>query len=217
MSIHKEGFKIIRNVLLGLLVINLLVGFSLNPCIFYCTLSVSLLILFFVLRFFRFPARSIINNEKQVFSSADGSIVAIEEVEENTYFKCKMQQVSVFMSPMNIHVNYFPVSGKVVYKQHDPGKYWVAWHPKSSSENERTSIVIQDQSGIEIMVRQIAGAVARRIVTYPNLNNTYIQGEEIGFIKFGSRVDIFLPLEAEILVELHQKVKAKKTVLAKLQ
>ena len=216
MSIHKEGFKIIRNVLLGFLVLNLFVGFFLNLCIFYCILSASLLILFFVLYFFRIPSRSIVNNENQVFSTADGSIVAIEEVEENTYFKCKMQQISVFMSPMNIHVNHFPVSGKIVYKQHDPGKYWVAWHPKSSSENERTSIVIENQSGIEIMVRQIAGAVARRIVTYPNLSDTCIQGEEIGFIKFGSRVDIFLPLKTEILVELHQKVKSKATVLAKL-
>ncbi len=216
MSIHKEGFKIIRNVLLGLLVLNLLVWFSFSLCIFYCFLSVSALIFFSVLHFFRLPSRSIDNNEKHVFSSADGTIVAIEEVEENSYFKCKMQQISVFMSPMNIHVNHFPVSGKIIYKQHDPGKYWVAWHPKSSSENERTSIVIQNQSGIKIMVRQIAGAVARRIVTYPNLNSTCIQGKELGFIKFGSRVDIFLPLEAEILVALNQKVKSKKTILAKL-
>ncbi len=217
MSIHKEGFKIIRNVLLGLLVLNLFVGFFLSSCVFYCILSISLIIFFFVLYFFRIPSRSIVNNEKHVFSSADGTIVAIEEVEENAYFKRKMQQVSVFMSPMNIHVNYFPVSGKIIYEQYDPGKHWVAWHPKSSSENERTSIVIQNQSGIEIMVRQIAGAVARRIVTYPNLNDTCIRGEELGFIKFGSRVDIFLPLETEILVALHQKVKGKKTVLAKLQ
>lgn len=216
MSIHKEGFKIIRNVLLGLLVINLLGWFFFSLCMFYCILSVSLIFLFSVLHFFRLPSRSIVNNEKQVFSSADGTIVAIEEVEENSYFKCKMQQISVFMSPLNIHVNHFPVSGKIVYKQHDPGKYWVAWHPKSSSENERTSIVIENQSGIEIMVRQIAGAVARRIVTYPNINDTCIQGEELGFIKFGSRVDIFLPLKAEILIELHQKVKGKATVLAKL-
>ena len=216
MNIHKEGFKIIRNVILGLLVLNLLMWFFFSLCIFYYILSASLIILFFVLHFFRIPCRSIVNNEKQAFSSADGTIVAIEEVEENTYFKCKMNQVSVFMSPLNIHVNHFPVSGKIVYKQHDPGKYWVAWHPKSSAENERTSIVIQNQSGIEIMVRQIAGAVARRIVTYPNLNDTGTQGEELGFIKFGSRVDIFLPLEAKILVTLNQKVKGKKTILAML-
>ena len=115
MRIHKEGFKIIRNILLGLLVINLLVWFFFSLCIFYCVLSVSFLILLSVLHFFRLPSRSIINNEMQVFSSADGTIVAIEEVEENTYFKCKMQQISVFMSPMNIHVNHFPVSGKIVY------------------------------------------------------------------------------------------------------
>ncbi len=157
-----------------------------------------------------------INNEEQVFSSADGTIVAIEEVEENTYFKCKMRQISVFMSPLNTHINHFPVSGKVVYKQHDPGNYWVAWHPKSSIENERTSIVIQNKAGTEIMVRQIAGAVARRIVTYPNLMDTCIQGEELGFIKFGSRVDIFIPLEAETLIVLHQKVKSKHTVLANI-
>lgn len=216
MKIHKEGFKIIRNVLLGLLVIDLLVWLFFSLCVFYCILSGSVLILLYILHFFRLPSRSIVNNEKHIFSSADGTIVAIEEVEENAYFKCKMQQISVFMSPMNIHVNHFPVSGKIVYKQHDPGKYWVAWHPKSSSENERTSIVIENQSGIEIMVRQIAGAVARRIVTYPNLSDTCIQGEELGFIKFGSRVDIFLPLKTEILVELHQKVKGKATVLAKL-
>ena len=158
-----------------------------------------------------------VNNEEQVFSPADGTIVAIEEIEENAYFNCKMRQISVFMSPLNTHINHFPVSGKVVYKQHDPGNYWVAWHPKSSSENERTSIVIQNEAGTELMVRQIAGAVARRIVTYPNLKDICKQGEELGFIKFGSRVDIFLPLEIETLVTLHQKVKSKKTLLAKLQ
>ena len=158
-----------------------------------------------------------VNNEEQVFSPADGTIVAIEEIEENTYFNCKMRQISVFMSPLNTHINHFPVSGKVVYKQHDPGNYWVAWHPKSSSENERTSIVIQNEAGTELMVRQIAGAVARRIVTYPNLKDICKQGEELGFIKFGSRVDILLPLEIKTLVTLHQKVKSKKTLLAKLQ
>lgn len=216
MAIHKEGYKIIRNTFLSLLVLNFFVWVFLNLWIFYSLLSLSLIIFLFVLSFFRKPSRSLINNEEQVFSSADGTIVAIEEIEESTYFKCKMRQISVFMSPLNAHINHFPVSGKIVYKQHDPGNYWVAWLPKSSSENERTSIVIQNKTGTEIMVRQIAGAVARRIVTYPNLKDTCIQGEELGFIKFGSRVDIFLPLETETLIVLHQKVKSKKTVLAKI-
>jgi len=216
MGIHKEGFKIIRNVFLGLLVLNFLVGFFLSTWIFNSFLFLSLITFFFVLYFFRKPSRSIVNNEEHIFSPADGTIVAIEEIEESTYFNCKMRQISVFMSPLNTHINHFPFSGTVVYKQHDPGKYWVAWHPKSSSENERTSIVIQNSVGTKLMVRQIAGAVARRIVTYPNLKDECKQGQELGFIKFGSRVDIFLPLEAETLVALHQKVQSKKTILAKI-
>jgi phosphatidylserine decarboxylase len=149
-----------------------------------------------------------------VLSPADGKIVAIEEVFEPEYFKEKRIQVSVFMSPNNVHVNWAPISGTVRFMKYHPGKYLVAWHPKSSTDNERTSIVIENHSGVEILLRQIAGALARRIVCYAREGNSIRQGDEFGFIKFGSRVDIFLPLNAEIEVSIGQKVSGKQTVIA---
>ena len=171
-------------------------------------------ILFFCYIFFRSPKRNINPDENLVFSPADGTVVAIEEVLEDQYFHEKRIQVSIFMSPLNVHVNFCPVSGQVEYVNHEPGNHLVAYHPKSSIENERTSVVIKHENGTKLMVRQIAGALARRIVTYCKPEKGVRQGDQLGFIKFGSRVDLFLPLDVKCSVELDQKVKGNKTVIA---
>jgi phosphatidylserine decarboxylase len=167
-----------------------------------------------ILHFFRKPERIVEKNKNKIYAPADGTIVAIEEVEENTYFKETRLQISIFMSPLNMHMNLFPLSGVVDFVKHEGGKHWVAWIPKSSKENERTSVVIRHENEIQIMVRQIAGAVARRIVTYCKTGGEVIQGDELGFIKFGSRVDLFLPVEMKLKVKLDQKVQANKTLIA---
>lgn len=199
-----------------LLLANLALWFISLSYVFIIFLSFSLVFLALVVFFFRFPERKVEEDNNIIISPAEGTIVAIEEVDETSYFNKKMLQLSIFMSPLDIHANHCPVSGELVYKKHEPGKYWVAYNPKSSVENERTSIVIRTADGIEIMTRQIAGAVARRIVTYPNINDRCRQGDNFGFIKFGSRVDIFLPVDTSLLVDLHQKVKANITQLARL-
>jgi len=210
MKIHREGLKIIKFSLWVFALVNLMlipVFHGQGPG-FWTVLIISLFFFLFILFFFRIPKINFKLDEKTVIAPADGTIVAIEHVEENIYFKEKKIQVSIFMSPLNIHVNFFPISGTIKFVRHENGNYWVAWHPKSSSENERTSIVIRPDNGKDIMVRQIAGAVARRIVTYPKPNQTVNQGNELGFIKFGSRIDLFLPLDFLLAVKLNQKVKA---------
>lgn len=176
----------------------------------------SLILFGLILQFFRNPQRTIAAaDENLVYAPADGKIVVIEEAEEPEYFKTKRLQVSIFMSPTNVHVNRNPVSGIVKYVKYHPGKYLVAWHPKSSTENERTTVVI-DNGEAEILLRQIAGAVARRIKNYLKKGDEVLQGGEMGFIKFGSRVDLFLPLDAHIQVSIGDKVKGNVTVIAKL-
>ncbi len=215
MKIHKEGHKILICLALTLAVINTLVYWYV-PQLLLAINVLSVLFFLLVLQFFRSPKREIvIPNENVVFAPADGKIVAIEEVQENEYFEDKRIQISIFMSPTNVHVNRNPISGTVNYFKYHPGKYLVAWHPKSSTENERTTVVI-DNGEVEILLRQIAGAVAKRIVNYLEEGEKVIQGKEMGFIKFGSRVDLFLPLSANIQVSLNQKVKGNRTVLAKL-
>jgi len=178
---------------------------------------VSLVVFFLVLQFFRNPGREILvpDDQKTIYAPADGKIVVIEETNENEYFKDKRLQVSIFMSPTNVHVNRNPVSGTVNYFKYHPGKYLVAWHPKSSDENERTTTVI-DTGEAEIMMRQIAGALAKRIVNYLEIGDKVEQGADMGFIKFGSRVDLFLPLDAKIEVQKGDKVKGNLTVIARL-
>ncbi|MEL6989671.1 MAG: phosphatidylserine decarboxylase family protein, partial [Bacteroidota bacterium] len=172
--------------------------------------------LVFSVQFFRNPIRSIDTyNNDWIYAPADGKVVVIEEAEEPEYFKDKRLQISIFMNPANVHVNRNPVSGKVKYYKYHPGKYLVAWHPKSSTENERTTSVINNGNH-DILVRQIAGAMAKRIVNYLETGDSVKQGEDMGFIKFGSRVDIFLPLDAKVKVDLEQKVKGNKTVIAEL-
>jgi phosphatidylserine decarboxylase len=212
---HKEGFKIILITALimvsGLLLIdNFIANYWLQK-----SLMILLLIGFIlVLQFFRDPKRNTIINDGQIIAPADGKVVVIEEVIEKEYFKDKRRQISIFMSPLNVHVTRYPVSGRVKYSKYHPGKYLVAWHPKSSEENERTTIVVENNSSGEILYRQIAGAVARRIVNYAKTGQNVIQGEDAGFIKFGSRIDIFVPLDMKIDVNLNQKTKGGETILA---
>ena len=181
-------------------------------------LFAAFLFLLFVIYFFRVPKREIATlKPNEIFSSADGKVVIIKEVEEKEFLKEKVIQVSVFMSVFNIHINYFPVKGKVIYYNYHPGNYMVAWHPKSSEENERTSVAMETDGSKRILIRQIAGYVARRIVCYVTQGQQANAGEQLGFIKFGSRVDFFLPLDSEILVKKGDKVKACQTVIARLK
>ncbi|HQU58775.1 MAG: phosphatidylserine decarboxylase family protein [Phaeodactylibacter sp.] len=216
MKIHKEGHLILIGSALGLLLLNLLI-YWLAPGILFLAGFVSLFLFGMVLQFFRHPNRQIkVANEKLVYAPADGRVVVIEEADETEYLHERRLQVSIFMSPVNVHVNRNPVGGKVRYIKHHPGKYLVAWHPKSSTENERTTVVI-DNGQTEILLRQIAGAMAKRIKNYLQVGQEVEQGSEMGFIKFGSRVDVFLPLDAEVKVNIGDKVKGNKTVIARLK
>ena len=207
MKIHKEGYKIIRNfIIISLTIILFFPYFYLS----FILLSTLLLIVYF----FRVPNRKIKTSKNVVFAPCDGKIVQIREVEETEFFKQKKILVSIFMSPLNVHSNHYPIDGNVVYTKYHPGKFLVAWNPKSSTKNERSSVVIENTK-ISVLVRQIAGALARRIVTYSKRNEQVTSGEELGFIKFGSRVDLYLPLSTEINVKLKEKVKAKISIIAK--
>ncbi len=212
---HKEGHKIIF-ISLTILVASLL---AIDHFITLEWLRKGLMLLllgFFILilQFFRNPKRIGQSNLDNVLSPVDGKVVVIEEVFEKEYFKEKRLQVSIFMSPINVHVTRYPVSGKVVFSKYHPGKFLVAWHPKASEENERTTVVVENQSFGKVLHRQIAGALAKRIVNYAKENDTIIQGSDSGFIKFGSRVDVFLPLDSKITVTLNQKVKGGVSIIA---
>lgn len=213
MRIHKEGHNIICCSLIISVVIIALCVWLLPAPVTWAVAGVALLKNIFVLSFFRCPDRALIEDRNIVFSPADGEIVVIEEVEEGEYFNDKRIQISVFMSIWNIHVNWFPVGGKVDYFRHHHGRYMVAWHPKSSEENERTTTVV-DMGGRKILFRQIAGIMARRIVSYAKVGSTAGQNTQCGFIKFGSRVDIFLPVGTEVKVKLGDKVTGTQTIIA---
>ncbi len=217
MAIHKEGYKIIAIVSLILITLNF-ISFSFIPVPFiYWTLLVfSVLFLIFILRFFRKPTREILHNEKVVFAPCDGKVVVIEQTEENEYFKDKRIQVSIFMSVWNVHINWFPIGGIIKYYKYHPGKFLVAHLPKSSTENERTTVVVENKNKQQVLFRQIAGIVARRIICYAEEGKIATQNSEVGFIRFGSRVDIFLPLDAKINVELGQKTIGTQTIIAKI-
>ena len=205
---HKEGFKIIINIFLLCAAIALLAEYRIDH--FWIQKSVQILsvvILVLVLQFFRNPKRVTTLNEKHIIAPVDGKVVIVEEVYEKEYFKDQRIQVSIFMSPTNVHVTRYAISGSVVFSKYHPGKYMVAWHPKSSELNERTTVVIENKSVGQILYRQIAGAVARRIVNYAKEGDQAIQGADAGFIKFGSRVDLFLPLGTKINVLKDQIVK----------
>ncbi len=179
-------------------------------------ITASSLLYIFILFFFRLPSRTLEPDPGLIYAPADGKVVVIEETEEKEYFRDTRLQVSIFMSPFNMHSNRYPVSGRIKYICYHPGDYMVAWHPKSSELNERSSVVIETVCGKEILVRQIAGAVARRIVPYAKEDQEVRQGDELGFIKFGSRVDLFLPVGTEIEIPILQQVKANKSIIAKI-
>ena len=205
---HKEGHKIIIYSFFITFIISISSEYFLtNDYFSKITQIFSLVIFCLVLQFFRNPKRKILKNENEILSPVDGKIVSIKKVYEKEYFKDDRILVSIFMSPFNIHVTRYPVSGKILYSKYHPGKYLVAWHPKSSEKNERTTIVVESKKVGPILYRQIAGTVARRIVNYAKKNINAIQGEDSGFIKFGSRVDLFLPLDSKIKVKMNQKVK----------
>lgn len=213
---HKEGHKIILITLLSCIIISLVVDKFVSIIFLKNILLVAnLIVLFLILQFFRNPKRRFLLSNEEVLASVDGKVVVIEEVFEPEFFKEKRLQVSIFMSPINVHVTRYPVSGEVVYSKYHPGKYLVAWHPKSSEENERTTVVVNSTTFGPVLFRQVAGAMARRIVNYAKVGDQAVQSEDSGFIKFGSRVDIYLPLDAKIQVALNQKVKGGVTVLAK--
>lgn len=215
LRIHKEGHKMLGQLVILLFAVNLLV-FWLAPPFLIPTGILSVVVFLLVLQFFRNPQREIhITDDNIIYAPADGKIVVIEETSEQEYFKDKRLQISIFMSPTNVHVNRNPISGKVNYFKYHPGKYLVAWHPKSSLENERTTVVI-DNGEEEILLRQIAGAMAKRIVNYLEIGEEVEQGTDMGFIKFGSRVDLFLPLDAKIEVKIGQKVRGNKTIIGRL-
>lgn len=212
--IHREGKKILTTFALILIVINSII-FYFAPVALIVSIIVSVILFLLVLQFFRNPIRQILDADNNIiYAPADGKVVVIEETLEGEYFKDKRLQVSIFMSPVNVHVNRNPISGIVSYFKYHPGKYLVAWHPKSSTENERTTTVINNGK-TEILMRQIAGAVAKRIVNYLSVGEHVEQGKDMGFIKFGSRVDLFLPLGTKLEVKLNEKVKGNKTIIAR--
>jgi phosphatidylserine decarboxylase len=216
MTIHKEGYQTIAWTTIIVVVINLLSFYFVSfeaPVISVVISILTLGCLLFFISFFRIPKRKLTNDEKAIVAPADGKVVAIEEVQADEYFTDRRIQVSIFMSPLNVHVNRNPVSGEVVYSQYHKGKYLVAWHPKSSTQNERHTVVYRKDEK-EVLVKQIAGAVARRIVNYLQVGQHVNQGEEMGFIKFGSRVDLLLPLNAQVKVKIGDMPKGGVTVVA---
>ncbi len=218
MTLHKEGTGTISLTIIGLLAANAALRYFLpeQEILHTLLLIVSIFLFVIVVQFFRKPTRTTVKNPKHVIAPADGKVVVIEEVVETEYFKEPRRQVSIFMSPLNVHINFNPISGIVSYAKYHAGKYLVAWHPKSSTENERTTIVVKHHNGTEVLFRQIAGALARRICWYVQEGQAVEQGSEFGFIKFGSRIDIFLPLDAKILVNIDDKPVGGETVIAEL-
>lgn len=216
MRVHKEGFLVIAAAFLGWLILNIVVGMT-DELYFRCfTFLATTPVLILVIRFFRHPHRTIELKPNSALAPADGQIVAIEETLELEYFNDRRLQVSVFMSVYNVHVNWIPVPGVVKYFKHHNGRFMAAYLPKSSTDNERATTVIEMADGTEILVRQIAGAVAKRIISYPKVNAKVTQQNELGFIRFGSRVDLFLPIGTKVLVELGQLVTGSQTVIADL-
>ena len=214
MRLHKEGYVIVTIAVIIWLTINYLVGLTGETVFRVFILLATLPLLILSIRFFRYPQRKITAAPKSVLSPADGTIVAIEETTENEYFKDKRLQVSVFMSVYNVHINWIPVPGEVTYFKHHSGHFMAAYLPKSSTLNERATTVIRMADGTEVLVRQIAGAIAKRIITYSTVGGPVTQNDELGFIRFGSRVDLYLPVGTKVNVELCQEVTGSQTILA---
>lgn len=216
-KIHKEGIKIITFIALGIIIVNFLFKYFFpSYAVLHKILFIVLLVFFsWVVYFFRVPERAIIVNENKILAPADGKVVVIEKIFEKEYFKDERILISIFMSPLNVHVNWIPIGGKVIYSKYHPGEYKFAWKPKASEENERFTVVIKTNTD-EIMVRQVAGKIARRIVAYLVPEMICNQGEQFGMIKFGSRVDVIIPSNYKIEVKLNQKVKGNKTIIASI-
>ena len=216
MTFHKEGYPTLAFIIIVISIINAITHFLFGEYSlvigFGYILSTFLFIV--VVQFFRKPSKTIEINGNQILSPCDGKIVVIEEVLEDEVLNEKRRQISIFMSPINVHNNLYPIGGKLNFYKYHPGKFLVAWHPKSSTENERTTAVVEDSKGRSVLFRQIAGALARRIVFYGQEGDAVTQGEECGFIKFGSRVDLFIPLDAKVKINLEEKVVGGKTVIA---
>lgn len=214
---HKEGYKIMTFTAILLIAVNILSYSYINTYwIKFSILAVSILFFLLIVQFFRNPKRPTQLNDASVVSPVDGKVVVIEEVFEKEYFKDKRLQVSIFMSPINVHVTRHPIGGLVKFSKYHPGKFLVAWHPKSSEENERTTVVVENERAGEVLYRQIAGALAKRIVNYAVEGQKVVQGSDSGFIKFGSRVDVFLPIGTKINVKLNDKVKGGVSVIANI-
>jgi len=216
MTLHKEGYKIVTGSLIGAGILLWLNHRFLSPWpLAYYPLALGILVmLYLVIQFFRLPSRTNTSTGGQLVAPCDGKVVVIEEVEEPEYFKGKRLQVSIFMSPLNVHCNWVPCAGEVSYVKYHPGKYLVAWHPKSSTENERSTIVFKGTNGKEVLVRQVAGAVARRIIYYMQEKMTVKKNDELGFIRFGSRVDLYFPLDTKIIAQIGDITKGNETVIA---
>lgn len=213
MTIHKEGTPTLLLSFIVLAIINFL-SYTYLPLIFPFLLVISIGLYLFLVSFFRKPDRSVTQtNDQNILSPCDGKVVVIEKVMEPEFLKTECLQVSIFMSPLNVHINWYPSGGKVLYSKYHPGKFLAAWNPKASTENERTTVCYENH-GKKILFRQVAGALARRIVNYAKAGDQAIQGKEMGFIKFGSRVDLYLPLDAKISVNLNDKVSGNRTVIA---
>ena len=215
MKIHNEGFKIIT--LFFLLLVGLdfvLIYFIPITWIWAILVGASVIFFYLIVSFFRVPKRAVTIDGNKILAPSDGKVVVIEEVQETEYLNDKYTQISIFMSPLNVHCQWYPINGIVKYFKYHPGKYLVAWHPKSSTENERTTIVVEDEEGRQILFRQIAGAVARRIVYFGKEGEEARQDKEAGFIKFGSRIDVFIPLKSSINVKIGENVVGSQTVLA---
>jgi phosphatidylserine decarboxylase len=215
MKIHREGYPTIIIVFILLSILDTIFYFIFPPTFFYLLLAISIIFFLFIISFFRDPNREFTYSKNQIIVPADGKVVVIEKTTESEYFKDERIQVSIFMSPANVHINRYPLDGVIQYVKYHPGKYLVAWHPKSSTENERNTVVLSTDS-YSILIRQIAGKLARKIVCYSKPGEVVKQNTELGFIKFGSRVDLFLPLNSKIKVSLNEIVKGGQTILAEL-
>ena len=213
MKLHKEGMKILRNEILIFTLVNYITFWNSEIVFWFFTFPLSVFLFVMSVYFFRVPKRDFQRKEGCVYAPCDGKVVVIEQTEENEFYKDKRLQISIFMSPLNVHNNLYPISGKVAYTKYHVGKFLVAWHPKASTDNERNTVVVKNDK-ISVLFRQIAGAVARRIVTYANVGNSAVAADEFGFIKFGSRVDVFLPIGTKVCAEINQKVKGGLSIIA---
>ena len=213
MKLHKEGIKILRNEILIFTLVNYITYWNSELIFWFFTLPLAVFLFVMSVYFFRVPKRDFQRKEGCVYAPCDGRVVVIEQAEENEYYKDKRLQISIFMSPLNVHNNIYPISGKVTYTKYHRGKFLVAWHPKASTDNERNTIVVENNK-ISVLLRQIAGAFARRIISYPNVGDSATTSDEFGFIKFGSRVDVLLPIGTKVTTKLNQKVEGGITVIA---